>query len=110
MREDAYAPTTFDHLVVLELYMPLTQEGGRVSTSSSGLGEIAEGRAPIADFSIVECRLRSSDWRLQLVVDWDRRAIDVQIDNRRSNSTIRQSQSATANRQIGNRLPAICNA
>jgi hypothetical protein len=27
MREDAYAPTTFDHVVVLEFYMPLTQEG-----------------------------------------------------------------------------------
>jgi hypothetical protein len=35
MRADAYAPTTFDHVVVLEFYMPLTQESALRRTLDS---------------------------------------------------------------------------
>ena len=35
MRPDAYAPTTFDHVVVLEFYIPLTQESALRRTLDS---------------------------------------------------------------------------
>jgi hypothetical protein len=74
------------------------------------LSRIGDCRLRIADFAIAECRLRLWDCRVGLSsVEWDCRLAIASIGQSAISIGTHQSQSATVNRKIGNRHPAVAN-